>query len=311
MRQLASLLSIALATMPWAASAATEYKTLSRADGSTIDWFLERRGAEGRQGILVLTQGSGCGSVTASRNLAAAKSLLPEFAVVTVEKYGVAPGASPRSQEDCSPVFFAHNTISQRVSDYAAVLQTLKREAWWSGDLALFGGSEGGAVVQIMAAQVRPNAAVIFSAATGIPFREAFISVLPPELAAEAPAQLARARRNPMSSEVWGGASYRWWADIVDRPLWEDALKAEGPWLVVQGARDQSNPVASARALRDRFAAAGRCNLTYWEYGDYDHTMSDSNGVSHLPEVLASVSGWLRSQLVGTPATSTQPSANC
>ena len=279
------------------AAAEAEQMTLPRADGSRIDWFLDRRGADGPQGILVLAQGSGCASVTTNRNLDLAAGLLPEFAVVTVEKYGVSPGEAPRAPDDCSATFFAHHTVSQRVSDYAAVVRRLRAEPWWDGQLVLFGGSEGGAVVQILAGEIDPSAAVIFSAATGIPFRDSFVQVIPPPMAAEASAQLARARADPLSAQVWGGNSYRWWADIADRPLWEDALKSTGPLLVIQGARDSSNPVASARALRDRFAAAGRCNLTYREHPDYDHGMVDAAGVSHLSEVLATTSSWIRARL--------------
>ena len=179
------------------------------------------------------------------------------------------------------------------MSDYRAVVDAVKAEPWWNGKLVLFGGSEGGAVVQILAAVVNADAAVIFSSATGVPFRDAFVQVVPPEMAADAPAQLAKARANRLSAETWGGNSYRWWADIADRPLWEDALKAKGALLVVQGVRDRSNPVSSARAFRDRFEARRRTNLTYWEYPDYDHQMVDGAGSSHLSEVLARISHWL------------------
>lgn len=298
MRLPSAVLALLLALAPLSdAAAQAERKTLARPDGSSIDWFLDRRGASGPQGILLLAQGSGCASATTNRNLETAKGLLPEFAAVTVEKYGVAPGDAPSAPDDCSAAYFAHHTVSQRVSDYTAVIRHLRAQPWWNGQLVLFGGSEGGAVVQILAGEVDPSAAVIFSAATGVPFREAFVQVIPPPMAAEASAQLARARADPLSPQVWGGNSYRWWADIADRPLWEDALKSRAPILVIQGARDSSNPVASARALRDRFAAAGRCNLTYREYADYDHGMVDSAGVPHLPEVLASASAWIRARL--------------
>lgn len=286
--------------MAWPLGAAAEpgHMTLPRSQGDTIDWFLDRRGASEPQGVLIVLQGSGCASATTNRNLDAAKGLLPEFAVVMVEKYGVSPADRPQSVDDCKPAFFAHHTVSQRVSDTEAVIERLRTMPWWNGKLVLFGGSEGGAVVQILAGRVHPDAAVIFSAGTGIPFRDAFVQVIPPDLAAEAPAQLARARSNRLSPEIWAGNSYRWWADIIDRPLWEDALKARSPILVVQGARDRSNPAGSARALRDAFEKAGQCNLTYREYGDYDHAMVDSSGASHLQEVLSSTSTWIRDQLV-------------
>jgi alpha-beta hydrolase superfamily lysophospholipase len=284
-------LILALGVAP--AFAAPEQHALKRPGGPDIDWYLDRQAPSAKQGILVIAQGSGCGSVANNRNVEAAKGLRPGFAVVTVEKYGVAPGAIQKGPDDCPPLFWAHHTVSQRVEDYRAVIGKLKAEPWWNGKLALFGGSEGGAVVQVLAAQVDADAAVIFSSATGIPFRDAFVQVLPPEVAAAAPAQLEKARHNPLSAETWAGNSYRWWADIADRPLWEEALKAKGALLVVQGVRDRSNPVSSARAFRDRFEAERRTNLTYWEYPDYDHQMVDSAGSSHLPEVLARISGWL------------------
>ncbi len=289
-----------LALVATGAVAAPEHHTLQRPDGSTIDWYLDRQAPSARQGILVLAQGSGCGSVAGNRNIEAARSLRPGFTVLTVEKYGVAPGAVQKDPDDCSPAFWANHTVSQRVKDYRAVIDAVKAEPWWNGQLVLFGGSEGGAVVQILAAEADANAAVIFSSATGIPFRDAFVQVLPPPVAAEARAQLDAARRNPLGAERWGGNSYRWWADIADRPLWEDALKAHGGLLVVQGARDRSNPVSSARAFRDAFEARKRANLTYWEYADYDHAMVDGAGTSHLPEVLARISRWL-DQKLGAP----------
>ncbi|MDF2434595.1 MAG: hypothetical protein JWP44_4226 [Mucilaginibacter sp.] len=156
--------------------------------------------------------------------------------------------------------------------------------------------------MQILAAKVDANATVIFSSATGMPFRDAVLQVLPPEAAAEAPAEFEKARRSPDSDARWGGNSYRWLADIMDRRLWEDALKAKGALLAVQGARDQSNPLSSARAFRDAFAARRHCNLTYWEYAEYDHAMVDDRGVSHLPEVLSRISAWMARSLKDPPA---------
>jgi pimeloyl-ACP methyl ester carboxylesterase len=291
-------LALVIAAVATCADAGPEHRNLGRPSGPDIDWYLDRQTPSGpRQGLLVIAQGSGCSSVANNPNVRSAKSLRPDFAVVTVEKYGVAPGEVQNGPEACSPMFWAHHTVSQRVEDYRAVIEKLKSEPWWNGQLVLFGGSEGGAVVQILAAQVDADAAVIFSSATGVPFRDAFVQVIPPEMAAEAPVQLDKARRNPLSAEIWGGNSYRWWADIADRPLWEEALKAKGALLVVQGVRDRSNPVASARAFRDAFAARQRRNLTYWEYQDYDHAMVDRTGASHLPEVLARISDWLQTTL--------------
>ena len=80
----------------------------------------------------------------------------------------------------------------------------------------------------------------------------------------------------------------------MDRRLSDDALRATATeFLVVQGKRDQSNPVASARRFTANFRKSGRKNVTYWEFSDYDHTMVDQKGQSHLTEVLSRISDWL------------------
>ena len=85
----------------------------------------------------------------------------------------------------------------------------------------------------------------------------------------------------------------------MDRRLSDDALRATTTeFLVVQGQWDQSNPVISARYFADNFRKAGRSNLTYWEFPDYDHTMIDRQGQSHMTEVLSKISNWLNETLV-------------
>ena len=266
-----------------------------RPDGSTIIWYLDRQAGEAQQPILVLGQGSGCASVISNANIEAAKKLLPSAAIVTVEKYGVVTGDAPKAfPDDCRPAYTAHHTITQRVADYRQVISVLRHEAWWSGKLILFGGSEGGAAMQILAAEVHPNAAIIFSSATGMPFRQAFVRVLPPSEARTVPTYVAAIRENPTSTKTWLANSYRWWSDIMDRRLSDDAIRATATqFLVVQGRRDQSNPVISARQFVANFRKAGRDNITYWEFPDYDHTMLDREGKSHMGDVLIKISNWL------------------
>ncbi len=266
-----------------------------RPDGSTITWYLDRQAGEAMQPILVLGQGSGCASVRGNANIEAAKKLLPAAAIITVEKYGVLEGDAPKAfPDDCRPAYTAHHTISQRVADYRQVISNLKTESWWNGKLILFGGSEGGAAMQILASEVHPDAAVIFSSATGMPFREAFVRVLPPSEAKTVPTHIAAIRKDPTSTKTWLANSYLWWSDIMDRKLSDDAIRAiSTQFLVVQGRRDQSNPVASARRFAANFRRAGRENISYWEFPDYDHTMLDRRGHSHMNDVLIKISDWL------------------
>lgn len=281
-------------------SVATVERRARRADGSVIHWSIDRQHVAPRQGILVLAQGSGCLGTGTNPNLKRAKRLLPEFAVVMVEKYGVRPSDVPKDPfGGCSRTFYKHNTVSRRVEDLQRVLAELEAAPWWDQRLVLFGGSEGGAVVSMLAPRVTPTAVVIFSTAPGRSFRETFKLAVPPAVAAQADSEFAKISANPLSSKVWGGNSYRWWADILDYDGTADLLSVHAPILVVQGERDGSAPVQVARMLRDDFQRAGHSNLTYWEFADYDHQMHDAAGLSHLDEVMQRISAWLVG-IVGT-----------
>jgi pimeloyl-ACP methyl ester carboxylesterase len=277
-----------------------------RDDGSLIHWSLDRQRRRAKQGILVLAQGSGCLSASENANLARAKGLLPDFAVVTVEKYGVHPYDRPKDPfGGCSAVFYAHHTVSQRVADYQRVLASVETSQWWDGHLVLFGGSEGGAAVSMLASRVKPTAVVLFSMAPSRSFREVFKLAVPPDVARQADSEFAKIKANPLSSKIWGGNSYRWYADILDHDLTADVLSVRAPILIVFGERDRSTPVQIARAVRDEFNRADRCNLTYWEFEGYDHQMQDAAGASHIDEVMQRISGWLLSNL------SKEPSKGC
>ena len=291
------------------AIAASVDLTARREDGSLIHWSLDRQQGGPKQGILVLAQGSGCLAATENANIVRAKGLLPDFAVVTVEKYGVRSHDVPKDPlGGCSPEFHAHHTISQRVADYQRVLSQVEKSPWWDGRLVSFGGSEGGAAVSMLAPRTNPTAVVIFSTAPGRSFRQTLKLAVPPEIAAQADAEFARIKADPMSQKLWGGNSYRWWADILDHDLTADLLSVRAPILLVQGERDRSSPVQVARAVRDDFRRKGRCNLTYWELPGYDHLMRDAAGASHLDEVMQRISGWLATK-VSTGESETCPPA--
>ena len=301
----AAIGSLSLLTGQPAAAASVDL-TARRDDGSLIYWSLDRQHGGPKQGILVLAQGSGCLAATENANLVRAKGLLPDFAVVTVEKYGVRPHDAPKDPfGGCSPAFYAHHTVSQRVADYQRVLAQVETSPWWDGRLVSFGGSEGGAAVSMLAPRVRPTAVVVFSTAPGRSFRQTFKLTVPPEVAAQADSEFAKIKADPLSPKLWGGNSCRWWADILDHDLTADLLSVRVPILIVHGERDRSGPVQIARMVRDDFQRDGRCNLTYWEFPGYDHQMQDAAGASHIDEVMQRISGWLVAKV------STGPSEGC
>jgi pimeloyl-ACP methyl ester carboxylesterase len=185
---------------------------------------------------------------------------------------------------------------------YEGVLARVETSAWWNGRLVLFGGSEGGAAVSMLAPHVKPTAVIVFSTAPGRSFRETFKLAVPPNVAQQADLEFAKIKANPLSSKLSGGNSYRWWADILDHDLTADPLSVGAPILIVQGERDRSGPVQIASMARDDFERAGRCNLTYWEFPGYDHQMQDEAGASHIDEVMQRVSDWLLSKVSAEPS---------
>jgi len=279
-------------------------RVLSRQDGSSINWTVDRQTAApgAKQGILLIAQGSGCLAASENPNITSAKRLVPEFAVVTVEKYGVEPHAKPSDPfNGCSKTFYAHHTVSQRVDDYKRVLAQLESEECWNGQLVLFGGSEGGAAVALLAPSVWAKALIIFSSAPGHSFEKLFKMTVPPEIAEQASAEFEKIKAEPTSPKVWGGNSYRWWADILHQDMTAALLSTHSPILLVQGERDAHAPVAVAREIRDEFKNNNRRNLTYWEFAGYDHAMQDAQGVSHLAEVMSRISTWIRKDLTSSP----------
>ena len=288
------LVALAIAS---AAAAAPEDRHLPRVEDGSIHWTIDR-GAGGRQGLLLIAQGSGCTPASGSPNIAQVAALLPDFAVITVEKQGIPSGSRWRASEpQCSAAYRQLNTVSQRAADTQRVIETLRKAPWWNGQLVLFGGSEGGAVVAMLAPRVRPSAVIIMSTALGRSFRSTFLQLAPPAEREAAERTFGQIKTRPLSGEVYAGQSFRWWADILDHDLTADVLATRSPVLLLQGGHDQSAPVEVARRVAVEFSKSDRRNLTYWEFPNYDHHMRDPSGVSHLGEVLKKAQGWLHDAL--------------
>lgn len=282
-------------------SPSTLSDTTERHDGSMIDWTLTQASSDDPLPVLLVAPGSGCAPARSNGNIHLLQSKLPEFAVLTVEKYGVDPGSVPEdSMNSCPEEYYANYTITGHVDDAKLVLEELRSRSLWDGRLVLFGGSEGGAVVSILSREIENvDAVVVFSTGTGLTMAEFFPMVVPPPVAERMSAVFDQARANPMSRRVVGGNSLAWWADILDRRLSNDLLESSAPILLIHGENDRHAPVAAARATREAFDAAGEADrLTYWELADRDHQMRDELGNSHLEAVLTEVAAWVRSQKI-------------
>lgn len=277
---------------------AIEYRELARPDGTPIYYTLDRP-ADAAEGLLVLSQGSGCARAADSTNLATVRAAFPNHAALIVEKVGITPDTTiPDPQSECPGDFLERYTVSQRVSDYQTVLAALADTPDLpTENIVLFGGSEGGLAMVLLAEKVPVRAAILLSTATGETFGDMVLSTIPPEAQAPVRAGFEAARANPDSSELLGGSTYRFWADSLDlRP--QDHMRATTtPFLLIQGGRDTSAPTAASRRTLDRFADDALCNLTYWEFPALDHGLADPTGTSHLEAIATMASAWTRSPI--------------
>lgn len=277
----------------------THAKVSARSDGSIINWSLTSSDITKPQGLFLIAHGSGCSPALRSSNVQQLIDKTSSLAILTIEKYGVKPSDAPNNpMEDCSDTYFENHTVSQRINDALTVLKDVKNDGLWNGELVLFGGSEGGAVVSILSHMVpETDAVVVFSTGTGIRLSDMILSIMPPSAVAEAKEEFSRIRDNPDSNTLWSGNTYKWWADIMDRTLSNDLLKGSAPVLLVHGTLDRGTPVNAARATQDAFKQANDDRLTYWELENRGHQMKDSSGVSHMSEVLDDVILWVSEQI--------------
>lgn len=282
---------------PWTENSTT-HETM-RKNGSIIHWSLTSAVIKPAQGVLLIAQGSGCSPALSGPNVQLLIEKVPNLNVLTIEKYGVHPNDSANPSHDkCPEAYYRNHTLSQRVDDAVIVLKELRGERGFTGKLGLFGGSEGGAVVSILSRKIpEADAVVVFSTGTGIQLSK---MILPPEFAEfkdEFEKEFALIRANPNSHKMWSGNSYKWWADAMDRKLSDDLLASKAPILLVRGTLDKTTPISADHATKAAFEAANDTRLTYWELEDRGHQMRDSEGVSHMSDVLEDVSDWISEQI--------------
>jgi len=290
--------AFSLLAQPTVATAAPEHGEGQRIDGSTVSWTLDIPDSGEQVGLIVIAQGSGCAAAMQSRSMQEARAAFGNLATLTVEKYGVEIGDNPADDHmDCSQTFREHHTVSQRVEDYRQIIDSLRDAPWWNGDLVLFGGSEGGIVVAMLAPEIQADAAILISTGGGVPFGQMVRQSIPQEGWPTVDAAFERARQNPNSTELWAGQSLRFWADAIDRRAADYMLRTDTSFLLIQGGRDASGAVDVARTVSDLFTEAGRCNLTYWEFPAFDHGMTDTNGAAQMSYVLMQSNDWLAAQL--------------
>lgn len=289
MKSLISIILLALSV--GTACAAQQSYQLARIDGSIIHYTQDAPLGDSA-GILILAQGSSCEPAAGKASLATIRAAFPTYTAVIVEKYGIAPDSSVgNGHTDCPPEFLDNYTLSQRIDDYERVWAHLQ-DTEIPSEVILFGGSEGGLAVEVLATRIHPDAVIILSGSVGRMFGEMVLSTVPPEGKAIVSAGFAEARANP-DGTMLSGHTYRFWADILDHRSSNYLEATDTPILLIYGGRDTA-AVQPVRNLADRFAKQGRCHLTYWEFPGLDHGMVDPAGRSRMATIARLAASWAK-----------------
>jgi hypothetical protein len=278
-----------------------ETHSLARSDASQITYYLQRPEESAKVPLLLVLQGSQFESV---QNHPVASQGIPQrfkSALLMIEKPGVHRGSTV-----CTEDYKRLNSLDARQADVLWVLASLRESGWWNGKLLLLGGSEGGPLAVKLSAALTVERAVLLVMGGGMTMEEAMPTIMresmkgaPPDLVekqiAALPGIFADIRRNPDSTSKFFGDcnSYKYWNSLLwFRPV-ETMLKTSTRYFLVHGDRDVSHPVESARVTAKLFEEAGSDRLTYKELPGLDHSLTDSNGKSHLKDVMDSALAWL------------------
>lgn len=102
---------------------------------------------------------------------------------------------------------------------------------------------------------------------------------------------LATAPADPDAARLHG-RSWRYWAEAAASRQSQDLLASNLPLLLALGQADPLIPPQAAAQLQQRFAAAGKQNLTLLEYPQADHGLSSPQR-NFLPDFMHSLERWL------------------
>ncbi|MEO5943785.1 MAG: alpha/beta hydrolase-fold protein [Ferruginibacter sp.] len=305
MKKLFALLIICIST-PQLYSQNIQHLSVQRLNDSYIDVYIHNKHPEKKMPLLILCQGSGYDSNTEGF-LGVAAKFDEQVAGLMIEKQGVQFGDKGDS---LSAVYKENNTVYNRLYDYLRVLQYLKKHAdWWSGEVYVFGGSEGGLLAGMLASYY-PNVKglAIICYGGGLKFGEAWpiasglqkklegadsIAVAAEELAVKDTLENIRKHATFLESFSGEDNTYAWWASVMNLRISNSLVDLDVPIFVGQGTEDIMAPPASAKKLQQVFQQAGKNNLYLKEYVGYDHSFTDQANKNHLVEVCTDAISWM------------------
>jgi pimeloyl-ACP methyl ester carboxylesterase len=243
------------------------------------------------KGAMFFVGGSGCASLRYFlRQYFAA--LPGSWRIFAVQKAGVDPFSTGFG---CSREFEAHATLPEIFRRNREALDIVISRR---GKIdALFGVSEGGGLAVALAAENPNIPRLVVVGSGGLTMREdlGFLARRTdfPIGTVELQSKFADIASDPQSEEKrLLGLPYLYWSSSLDRDPMPFYLRVSQPTRVFFGEKDQSVPVESAHALRDRLKAAHRTNIEVEIVEGASHTLV-RDGKDLKPEIFRRLDGWL------------------
>lgn len=271
-------------------------RTVVAEDGYPLEAYcLEHAGVRQRDsGLVLYVQGSNDEPVMNAMAYLAGFVMLG-MRVLLVERRGVhADGTLD------APTAKRYATRTQRIQDVLAVLRNGLDNRRLPGPVMLAGVSEGGNIaVSVAAAEPRVTHLALFGTG-GWPQAEELRHFVREQSGylgigslSELEAKFEEIRTHPDSDEIWLGHTFRRWSTYLWHATTDDAGRLDIPVFQAHGMRDQSVPLASARAMGAAMAAGGKGSLHYVEYEALDHSFRNPEGKSGLALMEVDILRWL------------------
>lgn len=272
---------------------------LARQDGSDIHYYLLHRQAEPARKLLVLIQGSDCNSAKNNRFMVDTfGGAFPDHDILLVEKYGITDALPFNDRDgeraDCPAETMLNDSLSVRISDYAAVLDRLKGEY---DTVLLLGGSEGATVAE-HTALVSPVVDAVVAINGGGRFflddvTDSFRNSPQPLEESQLAGFLAftdAVKRNEVADDMLVSQhGPRWWREFLEADAQQTLNGQIKPVLVIQTLNDTNVSVTSFKQMQQ---AVANPVVTFRTFDNLDHYFKDSDGNRHTEHILSAICDW-------------------
>lgn len=277
-------------------------ENLARQDGSAVHYYLLHRQAEPTRKLLVLIQGSDCNSARNNRFMVDTfGGAFPDHDILLVEKYGITDALPFNDRDgeraDCPAETMLNDSLSVRVSDYAAVLDRLKGEY----GTVLLGGSEGATVAEHTALASPAVDAVVAVNGGGRFFLDDVTDSFRNSPQQLEESQLAgflaftdAVKRNEVENDMLVSQhGMRWWREFLAADAQQVLNGQTKPVLVIQTLNDTNVSVTSFKQMQK---AVGNQMVTFRTFDNLDHYFKDTDGNRHTAQILAVIRDWYARQ---------------